>query len=181
MSTVPSLQGAAALLLRPTHSGVQAPGPALAGNAVLASANGMKLIVDPATKQAQVKVSEVLFESDRVNTLTLKVHLMERAAGALGVKKDEFTSDADYRAAIRQAFVELSLKPDARRRIAAIEKDLGLDKLGVSLKTLVDATAAEDPKANEKLDAALAKHAQTLDGDREPARVLMSEIGVYKL
>ena len=180
MSTIQSLQSAAALMLKPAASGMQGPGTPLAGNSVLASANGMKLIVDPATKHAQVKVSEVLFESDRVSTLALKVHLTERAAEALGVRKDGFASDTEYRAAIRKAFAEISLKPDARQLIDAIEKDLGLDKFGISLKTLIDAVAGEDPEANEKLDAALAKYADRSEAKDGQARFQISDIGIYR-
>lgn len=180
MSMIQSLRSAAALMLKPAASGMQERDAPLAGNSVLASANGMKLVVDPATKQAQVKVSEVLFESDRVSTLALKVYLTERAAEALGVRKDGFASDTEYRAAIKKAFAEISLKPDARRLIDAIEKDLGLDKLGVSLKTLIDAVAGEDPEANEKLDAALGKYAERSEARDGQAGLRISDIGIYQ-
>lgn len=52
---------------------------------------------------------------------------------------------------------QLKLAPNAQLVIAGIEKEIGLDKLGVSLDTVINAIIDPMGKDNDKLNAALEK------------------------
>ena len=130
--------------------------------------------------QARAKISNAMFSVNSVDPTEMKVRLIERLGEEFGIKQSDYTSVASYGWDIKRAVDELKARPGSALAIAAIEKRLGLDRLGVSLDDLVDATI--DPKSDggKKLDAALAKQAGELARGRGFAGSLQpDEIGIY--
>lgn len=86
----------------------------------------------------------------------LKVALYEKTGRALGVKVEDYKSSDDFAAALREALGKLrATHQDHWLEIkAALEHELGLDKLGVSLETVVD-SANHDDASEKRLDEAL--------------------------
>ncbi|KUM28376.1 hypothetical protein AU467_34855 [Mesorhizobium loti] len=126
--------------------------------------------------QGQAKISQSMFSVNSLNVTATKVRLMERAGKEFGIDQADFESVTSYGSAVKNA-VE-ALKRQSPSAIAEIEKQLGLDQLGVSLDTLVNAIV--DPQGSDRLDAALEK--QVGDDGKDEARAAPlqpDEIGLY--
>jgi len=96
--------------------------------------------------------------SDSMLELTrLKVALYEKTGRALGVKMEDYASPNEYAAALSSAVYKIKIEtpshwPEIK---AGIEHDLGLDKLGVSLETVIDSIGGGE--GAKTLDEALKK------------------------
>jgi hypothetical protein len=132
-------------------------------------------VASPLT-QAKSAVSASMFSVDSLNITAVKVRLMERAGKEFGVDQTDYETVSSYGAAVKNA-VE-ALKPQSPSAIAEIERQLGLDQLGVSLDTLVGAIGDPRGSDNESLDAALKQHAGR-QGEGDAASVQPDELGLY--
>jgi hypothetical protein len=129
--------------------------------------------------QARAKISDAMFSVNRPDPTAMKVRLIERLGEEFGIRQSDYTSMASYGADIKKAVEALKAKPGSAQIIIQIEKKLGLDKLGISLDELVDATIDPTGDGNKKLDAALKKQAGDF-GKGEIAGLLRpDEIGIY--
>ena len=129
--------------------------------------------------QARAKISDAMFSVNRPDPTAMKVRLIERLGEEFGIKQSDYTSMASYGADIKRAVEALKAKPGSAQIIIQIEKKLGLDKLGISLDELVDATIDPTGDGNKKLNAALKKQAGD-SGKGEIAGLLRpDEIGIY--
>jgi hypothetical protein len=142
------------------------------GNDLLAASNGPRGAVSGLGKpmtDAQARINEAMFSVNTVNATAMKVKLIERVGKEFGIDHDDYDNERSYGAAIRNAMAELKNRPDAAMAVTAIEKNLGLDKLGISLETLVNAIF--DPKGDDadRLDAALRRQTSQ-DGKTGDAR-----------
>ncbi len=136
---------------------------------------------------AQARISESYFSVHYVDIEKMKVRLYERAGQALGIEMSDFDSSAAYGTAIKRAFLELKVQPGGKEAIVEIEKDLGLDKLGISLWGLIKAILDPTGEDSVKLDKALkkltgedAKGDQDDSGKKAALDLIQSdEIGIY--
>jgi hypothetical protein len=136
---------------------------------------------------AQARISESYFSVHYVDTEKMKVRLYERAGRALGIEMADFDSSAAYGTAIKRAFLELKVQPGGDEAIAEIEKNLGLDKLGISLWGLINAILDHNGEDGVKLDKALKKlTGEDARGDRSDSGkkaaldlIQSDEIGIY--
>ncbi|MBZ9848892.1 hypothetical protein LB565_12960 [Mesorhizobium sp. CA14] len=126
--------------------------------------------------QAEPAAPASKFRLDNLNITATKVRLMERAGKEFGVDQTDYESVSSYGAAIKNA-VE-ALKRQSPSAIAEIERQLGLDQLGVSLDTLVDAIVDPRGSDSERLDAALKQHAGG-PGEGDAASIQPDELGLY--
>ncbi|RRH94970.1 hypothetical protein EH240_25885 [Mesorhizobium tamadayense] len=124
--------------------------------------------------QAPAEMSQSIFSVNSLNITATKVWLMERAGKEFGVDQADYESVFSYGSAVRNA-VE-ALKRQSPSAIAGIEKQLGLDQLGISLDMLVDAIVDPAGSDGDRLDAALEMH---LGEIAEPASTQSDEIGLY--
>ncbi len=124
--------------------------------------------------QAQAEISRSTFSVNSLNITATKVRLMERAGKEFGIDQGDYESVTSYGSAVGNA-VE-ALKRQTPAAIVEIERQLGLDQLGIALDMLVNAIV--DPQGSDRLDAALEQH---LDGiPKDVATSLQSdEIGLY--
>lgn len=169
MSTVTPVQGAASLLLQQAIlvPASNAPSVAAAGE----TADAVRPVepiskLDPVTTQARSRVSEALFDADYTSLTSIKLRVIESVAGALGINQENYGSDAAFRAAIRAAFDELALNPNAREIISGLPRDLGIDTFSTSLKQAAEAVraAAEAQRAaNEAQQTAEAERAAAIE------------------
>lgn len=123
------------------------------GNSLLAVANGVSS--SGHVNKARGKIAEALFDRTTPDVTEMKVHLMKRLGEKFGLSMDDFDSPRAYGAAIREAIGHLKQQPGGSLALAEMEKDLGLDKLGISLDTVVDAIINPGRESDQKLDAAL--------------------------
>lgn len=136
---------------------------------------------------ARARISESYFSVHYVDIEKMKVRLYERAGQALGIEMADFDSSAAYGTAIKRAFLELKVQPGSDEAIAEIEKNLGLDKLGISLWGLIKAILDPAGEDSAKLDKALKKltgedaKGDQDDSDQKAALDLFrsDEIGIY--
>ncbi|RUT99646.1 hypothetical protein EOD23_24760 [Mesorhizobium sp. USDA-HM6] len=127
---------------------------------------------------APVQAAQSVFSVSNLNVTATKVRLMERAGKEFGIDQADYESVFSYGSAVKNA-VE-ALKRQSPSAIAEIEKQLGLDQLGISLDTLVNAIVDPQGSDSDRLDAALEKQVGD-DGkdDGNAASIRPDEIGLY--
>lgn len=126
--------------------------------------------------QAEPATSASRFSLDSLNITATKVRLMQRAGKEFAVDQTDYDSVSSYGSAIKNA-VE-ALKRQSPSAVSKIERQLGLDQLGVSLDTLVNAIVRPQSGDNDRLDAALRQHA---GGQGEAASGRPDDLGLYGL
>lgn len=143
MTTVPSTNSAALLILQQTSPIRTIQQQAAGSDDLLAVANGMSKQVssDQQPTRAQAKVSESLFSVNHVSINKLKMDLIDRTGKALGVDQADYASRKDFVDAMQKALGKLKMEggDDAVR---GLEKELGLDKLGVSIQDVIDSAGS---------------------------------------
>ncbi|TGR40181.1 MULTISPECIES: hypothetical protein [unclassified Mesorhizobium] len=115
-----------------------------------------------------------MFSVDSLNVTAMKVRLMERAGNEFGIDQGDYESVTSYGSAVGKA-VE-ALKRQTPAAIVEIERQLGLDQLGIALDMLVNAIT--DPHDSDRLDAALETHLGKTASD-EATSLQPDEIGLY--
>lgn len=138
------------------------------------------------SRQAQAKIFEAMFSANTVDANKLKIKLMERLGKALGLSLEDFDTQASFASAVRDVIGQIRQQEDGHLRLAAIEKELGLDKLGITLDDLVDALIDPEGEDGQKLEAALRKEAgeQARKEGKDAARAVLTlmqrnEAGLY--
>lgn len=183
VSVLPS-NAAAVLILQ--QAAATSVGQDDASKTITDLANGVakrdSVSVDKQPTQAASKVASAMFGVNHTSVTETKLKLIERMGQALGLNKDDFSTSEEFFDAAKQASQQIQNKPDGNKVIASIEKDLGLDKLGISLSDLIN--DARNPKDNDKLTEALKKQANGKDEEREKAAALLAgridEDGIYR-
>lgn len=125
------------------------------------------------------KVAGAVFDASTPDVTQLKLDLFKRTGAALGVNEEDYASGKDYGAALSAAVVAIKSRPDAEFAILKIEKKLGLDKLGISLRTVIDAIADPSSGADNELTAALA--AQMAPERTKKLSVQQDSLGLYRI
>lgn len=113
---------------------------------------------------------ETSFGINTMDVTTQKVRLMERLGEAFGIAMEDHADARSFGMAIREIVGKLKLSPEGRSHLARIEHEIGLDKLGITIDTVIGAMI--DPMGNdaEELDAALkAKMGETPANEDEVA------------
>lgn len=150
---------------------------------IVASANsigGTVRSVKQPTRAAST-ISDSMFSVNHVNVTKLKLELIERTGKALGVVKEDYAAADEFASALRRAVSRFKFLggPTA---VMALERELGLTRLGVTLDDVVN--SAGDPDANDKLTKALEKQAGKIgDKDQTSGALLLhtDEIGLYRI
>jgi hypothetical protein len=175
MTTTGPLNSAALLILQqasalPSSKDEDPP----AASVVLATANGVAVpSVSDAQSQAKAKISGAFMDSP-IDIQQMKFNLFQRLGEELGVKMDDFEDPGDYGSALRGVIGKMRAAPEGAMALAALEKKLGLDKLGIGIDDLVDAISSPDGEGGKKLDAAL--RAQTGEDAKDAAKSVIATI-----
>lgn len=194
MLSTSTVNSAAMLILQQIRApGASADAGGLAANGLVAAANGVPLTGGAASpskpsRQAQAKVFEALFSANTVDANKLKIKLMERLGKQFGLALEDFDTQASFASAVRDAIGQIRQQENGYLQLAAIEKELGLDKLGITLDELVNALIEPEGEDGRKLEAALRKQAgeeEGRNGEQDALRALLGLIqhddeGVYQ-
>ncbi len=189
MSVISGVNSAALLILQQTNSTSSIENEKSASGDLVAVANGVseKIGMSAQPGQAQSRISEAMFSANNVNITKLKLELIERAGEELGLDKTDFDSEAAFASEMRKQVLYLK-GLGADERIAEIEKELGLDELGVSLLDVV--SSARNPDLDDKVTQAL-KEREGVEDEEErkkaeeeseastPSSLAPDEIGLY--
>lgn len=127
-------------------------------DSLVAAANG--------TKSESVEETTNYWDINTVTPTQMKVKLFEAVGEALGLQEESFSDFSAYASAI-QAKMEKMKEDDplAFMVFHDIEKDLGLDELGLTLESVVEAMIEPGGSDDEALDAALKAKADEINGD----------------
>lgn len=170
MTSISSSPNSALLILQAQSSAATDKTTAAAPDLV-ATANGQpsKQTVGVSTQptQAESKISDALFSVNNRSITQMKLDLINRTGEELGVKKDDYASTDDFVAAMKKVVTNIKAHKGWEQVVAKIEKDLGLDKLGVSLEDVIN--SARDPEQDDKVTEALKKQAGMVDEKEEDA------------
>ncbi|MDX8468864.1 hypothetical protein RFM26_24450 [Mesorhizobium sp. VK23B] len=180
MSPLSALNSAAFLILQP-----QRPTSTVtsAGDGLVASINGASAGPGAGSplSQAQARITESMFSVNHLDATQMKARLFECVGKEFGIDQDDYDSLFSYGSAIKTALDEMEQKSPSS--IAQIEKKLGLDELGISLETLVNAIVDPAGGDGDRLDAALEKKAEEHGKDEgtavSHAPAQPDEIGLY--
>lgn len=184
MSSIFSADSAALLILQqsslpPLSAGTQ---PAIA-DPVLAAGNGGPDSAGSGGRTsilAKARITEALFSVNSLDPTRMKLNLYERLGKELGLSMDDFESGVDFGRAVKQVVDQLRLKPEGRAALAAIEAELGLGKLGLSIDTLIEAMIEPEGDADEKVEAALLREVKEDDKALAALRSFtLDEAGLY--
>ncbi|MCS4243093.1 hypothetical protein M2418_002624 [Rhizobium sp. BIGb0125] len=189
MSVISSVNSAALLILQQTNSTSIISDEKPDSNSLVSVANGVndRIGMSAQPGQAQSKISQAMFSVNNVNVNKLKLDLIERAGKELGFEKADFESDTAFASAMRKRVIYMHAT-GADERINAIEKELGLDKLGVSLLDVV--SSARNPDLDDKVTQALKEREGVEDEEvrrktekennaSSPSSLAPDEIGLY--
>ncbi|MGU3359740.1 hypothetical protein ACLBWX_05335 [Methylobacterium sp. M6A4_1b] len=157
---------------------------------------------DHGLRSIDAEASAALFSVNRPNPLKEMVAILDHVGRVLGIERDACATQSDFMTAVRDAFTELKAHPDDPARIDAIaarlhldpdtvsvlkqektpeklvgliEKVLGLDRLGLSLATVIRAGADPDSVAADTARAALFERAKSGED-----RITWSHLGPYR-
>ena len=171
MSPISCVNSAAVLLLQQANA--SARDQRLADGSFLAAANGVKtpsLAPSQPFAQARTKVSEAFFGSQAIGVHQMKVNLMERLGDAFGIKVEDFETVSQFGAAVRDIVSSIKLQDGGYFVLKELERKLGLDKLGISIDTLVNAIIDPESGDNDKLVAALEREIGATNSDKDSVR-----------
>ncbi len=130
---------------------------------------------------ASAQTGDALFSVNSPNLNKMRIDLIKRVGDEFGIKESDYDSPFAYGAAIKQKIAEIERQPNSQQEIDRIEKELGLDKLGLSLDEV--ANAIMDPKGDDarKLDAALEKQIDTNNHSKpqQSLNIKSDDIGLY--
>lgn len=183
MTTISNANSTALLILQQANpvEATKQQQPGADNLEAVANGVGGKIAVSQQPGQAESKISEAMFSVNTVSANKLKLDLIDRAGKALGVDQSDYASKDEFVSAMQGALTKIKTQENGPQAIAAIEKDLGLDKLGVSLEDVV--ASARDPEREDNLTRALEKQAgKTKDAEKdgsEPQFFRPSELGLY--
>ncbi|AZO24440.1 MULTISPECIES: hypothetical protein [unclassified Mesorhizobium] len=172
MSSLPTLNNAALSILQQQRP---ASAAGSAGDGLVANINRTPADLGSGAP-LMAEISQSMFSLDGLNVTATKVRLMERAGKEFGLDQGDYESVISYGTAVKNA-VE-ALKRQSPSAIAEIERQLGLDQLGVSLDTLVNSIADPQSSDGDRLDAALEREAGK-QGEGKSASIQPDEIGLY--
>lgn len=130
--------------------------------------------------QAKAGLAEDLFSVHHMDAAQMKVRLFERLGEKFGLNQDDFETQAEYARAIGSVVKDLAEEDGGLAALAKIEKELGLDDLGVSIdnviKAMIDPASNETKKLHEALNEKIGKLDAASDKD---SSVKLDEDGLY--
>ncbi|AYG68454.1 MULTISPECIES: hypothetical protein [unclassified Rhizobium] len=183
MTSIPNTPSAAlAILQRLNATGTAAPQRTQSRtDSLIAVSTGQadKIAASKQPTQGQSKVSEAFFATNgKVDLTKMKLDLIYRTGKALGVEHDDYASMEDFAKAMQKAYSELE-----PAEVNAIEHDLGLDKLGLSLEEVIN--SAKGPERNDKVTRALKQQMDKSKGEDDDGQTSQQvilgpdEVGLY--
>ena len=190
MTSISSVSASStALLLLQQASGVSnaptATQATSASDTITSVASGQtkpgKVSVTKQPSPGESKVAEQMFGVNNSNIVKQKLALIDQTGKALGVDQADYDTRDAFVDAMQKALGQLKLQ-GGDAAVHGLEKQLGLDKLGVSLQDVID--SAKDPEANDKLTKALKRqggdYSDDNDGSTTPSLVAQTDdIGLY--
>lgn len=183
MTSIPTLNNVALVVLRRApvlHAPTAGNGPT--SDRLVATANGIPNVeARRQPRQSRASLSDALFDANRVGALQVKLHLFERLGQELGIDQRDYGSHFAYGTAIKRVVGAIRLQADGGfARVRAIKEDLALDKLGVSLDTVVNAIIDPGGKDDRKLDGALARQAKDERSGKAEASTMVRTVNVSR-
>lgn len=153
-----------------------------AGRDLIAVANNL----NKASDRPGADATEDIFSIHHIDANQLKIRLFERVGEQFGIDMDDHESLASYGEAIREAVALLRQYPGGYIQLEEIEKKLGLNELGVSIDTVINAIIDPDGRHDDKLEEALKRKTgeDVKEGKKsDPAVILdairIDENGIY--
>jgi hypothetical protein len=143
---------------------------------VVAAANGAVPASMAGLPNSRTEISDAIYSVNSVDADKLKVNLIGRLGAEFGISADDFESASAFGTAIKHALDAMKQDDGWQRRVAEIERNLGLDELGISLGSFINAVINSDSDDAAKLDAALR---DKVDDDAQRARFTLDDIGIY--
>ncbi len=182
MTSIPGVNSIASLILQQLNSAAPAPQEENNSVNVAAIANGLS-IKDGPEAQAQAKINDM---TSATSLTQARMQLYKRVGEELGVKEEDYATPQQWAAALKGVVRTIRAQKGGDAAILEIEQKLGLDKLGVSLDTVIDSIADPGGDASKALNDALKKAAGkgliAIDtGAGLQGTLQINEIGMYSL
>jgi hypothetical protein len=137
---------------------------AIANGAAKSSPNTGALETGSPSTVPHAKLSAQLFSLDNQSVSKLKMQLFEKVGEALGVKLESYIDFSDFAKDVEAAYIKMK-REGGQLAINAIERETGLDKLGLTLRDVVE--SMKDPEGEDKVSKALIEE-YNLEDPSEP-------------
>lgn len=161
MTSISNVPSAALAILQQLNKGTTiSEQPPSAADSLIAVATGQvnNVTVSKQPTQAQSKVSEAMFSMSKDSIAKQKLDLIERTGRALGVERSDYSSMDEFVAAMKKVYGEMKVQAGGMGAFHALERQLGLDKLGLSIEDVIE--SAQDGDSNDKVTKALERRAK---------------------
>ncbi|RZK97242.1 MAG: hypothetical protein EOO66_03560 [Methylobacterium sp.] len=157
---------------------------------------------EPGTRRTEAEASAALFGVNQPNPLKEMVAFLNRVGQVFGIERGAYATQSSFMAAVEDAFTALKADPDDPNRVddfarrlhldadtvavlkqektadmlvGLIEKALGLDRLGLSLATVIKAGNNLDSAEADAMRTVLFRQAQEAQG-----RNTWDDLGLYQ-
>lgn len=154
----------------------QRPQPGADTLIAVATGQADKIAASKQPTPAQSKISEAMFSMSGDSITKQKLDLIERTGKALGIERSNYLSMDDFVAAMKKAYGEIKVQPGGMGVIHGLEKELGLDKLGLSLEDVIN--SAMDGGDNDKVTRALEKRSHKDEDKKDDDKQTSQEVVV---
>jgi len=161
MTSISNVTSAALAILQQLNKGTTVSDqPSSPADGLIAVATGQtnKAGVSKQPTPAQSKVSEAMFSMSKDSIAKQKLDLIERTGRALGVERSDYSSMDEFVAAMKKVYGEIKVQAGGMAVFHALERQLGLDKLGLSIEDVIE--SAQDGDSNDKVTKALERRAK---------------------
>ncbi|AGB75144.1 MULTISPECIES: hypothetical protein [Rhizobium] len=161
MTSISNVSSAALAILQQLNKGTTiSEQPPSAADSLIAVATGQvnNVTVSKQPTQAQSKVSEAMFSMSKDSIAKQKLDLIERTGRALGVERSDYSSMDEFVAAMKKVYGEIKVQAGGMGALHALERQLGLDKLGLTIEDVIE--SAQDGDSNDKVTKALERRAK---------------------
>ncbi len=161
MTSISNVTSAALAILQQLNKGTTVSDqPSSPADGLIAVATGQtnKAGVSKQPTPAQSKVSEAMFSMSKDSIAKQKLDLIERTGRALGVERTAYSSMDEFVAAMKKVYGEIKVQAGGMGAFHALERQLGLDKLGLSIEDVIE--SAQDGGSNDKVTKALERRAK---------------------
>lgn len=161
MTSISNVTSPALAILQQLNKGTTVSDqPSSPADGLIAVATGQtnKAGVSKQPTPAQSKVSEAMFSMSKDSIAKQKLDLIERTGRALGVERSAYSSMDEFVAAMKKVYGEIKVQTGGMGAFHALERQLGLDKLGLSIEDVIE--SAQDGGSNDKVTKALERRAK---------------------
>lgn len=134
----------------------------------------------PKSKFELKKISDDMFNVNRQPNVTeMKLKIYDRIGQEFGLKRDDFKSIKAFAVAIKAEMAKFA-PADLQKIFREIEKETGLDKMGITVEQAINSMLDPLGPDDEKLSKAIEGELDKVKNAEDRPRIQKDDIGLYR-